>query len=212
MSELVEQELELEPPSGEPLRFRDDRHGVKLMGVSFPKRTIELVVTPYETEALVEHQGRMISEVFSRGAYDGIERRANRIRANRDHEVSRTVGRAVALHPSREEGLVAEIRISDTPLGSETLTLADDGVLDASAGYRPMAGGEVWESRNRVRIRRAWLGHIALTPDPAYDAARVLAVRHAASEGHTDGPSVETPNLNVVRGWLLEDQLIQLDL
>src|SRR5262245_39283525 len=159
-------------PDGE-LRFRTATQ----LGVDFPKRTIELVVTPYEEEAIVQYKGRTVTEVFSRGAYDGLERRANRIRVNRDHDLARTVGRALAFHPSRREGLVAELRIARTELGEETLTLADEGILDASAGYLPMPGGEEWDGKTRVRITKAWLGHIALTPDPAYEGARVLAVR-----------------------------------
>lgn len=199
---------QLEPaaaPSG-ALRFRS----AEQIGVNFPKRTIELIISPYETEALVEHQGRMIKEVFARGAYDGIERRANRIRVNRDHDITRTVGRALTLHPSREEGLVGELRIAGTPLGDETLALAEEGILDASAGYLPMPDGEVWETRNRVRITRAWLGHIAMTPDPAYETARVLAVRHAPREP-IEPELVATPNLDAVRAWLLEDRYRQLD-
>jgi HK97 family phage prohead protease len=192
-----------EQPSGE-LRFR----AAQQLGVSFPKRTIELIVTPYETETLVPHQGRMVTEIFSRDAYRGIERRANRIRVNRDHQRERTVGRALSFHPSRDEGLVAEIRIAQTPLGDETLTLADEGILDASAGYLPMPGGEKWETRNRCRITRAWLGHIALTPDPAYEEARVLAVRHAAAQ--VERERVETPNLDKVRAWLLEERYSQI--
>ena len=34
---------------------------------------------PYEQETLVERDGRMVFEVCSAGAFDGIERRANRI-------------------------------------------------------------------------------------------------------------------------------------
>src|SRR4029077_19129165 len=138
----------------------------KQIGVSFPDRTIELVVVPYEEETLVERDGVMVREIISRGAFDGIERRPNRIRVNRDHDVTRTVGRAVALHPSREEGLVAEIKIANTDLGTETLNLADEGCLDASAAFLPMRAGEKWESRSRVRMLKCWLGHIAMTPDP----------------------------------------------
>ena len=196
---------QVEQPSGE-LRFRS----AELVGTSYPKRIIELVVTPYEQEALVPHQGRLVTEVFSRGAYDGIERRANRIRVNRDHDVQRTVGRALAFHPSREEGLVAELRIAKTDLGEETLALAEEGILDASAGYLPMADGEKWETRNRVRIVRAFLGHVALTPDPAYETARVLAVRHADARDSVE-EAVGTPNLDQVRGWLLEDRLNQIE-
>jgi HK97 family phage prohead protease len=173
------------------------------LGVSFPERTIELVVMPYETEALVPYGARMVREIISRGAFDGIERRSNRIRVNRDHVAERTVGRAVALHPSRDEGLVGVIRIARTDLGDETLALADEECLDASAGFLPFPGGEVWEERARVRIRKAWLGHIALTPDPAYESAQVLAVR---KEQEADGVPVPTPNLDVVRGWMLEQR------
>ena len=191
-----------EQPPGE-LRFRE----AQTIGVSFPKRIIELIVTPYESETLVPHQGRMVTEVFSRGAYDGIDRRPSRIRANRDHDVRRTVGRAVALHPSREEGLVAELRIAQTELGDETLTLAAEDCLDASAGYLPMPGGEVWEERNRVRIRKAWLGHIALVPEPAYADARVLAVRRSEV---VPGEPTSTPNLDQVRAWILSDRFARL--
>jgi phage head maturation protease len=191
-----------QPPEGE-LRFRE----AQTIGVSFPKRIIELIVTPYERETLVPHKGRMVTEIFSRDAYNGIERRPNRIRANRDHDTRRTVGRAIALHPSRQEGLVAELRIAQTELGDETLALADEDCLDASAGYLPIPpDGELWENRNRVRIRKAWLGHIALVPEPAYEESRVLAVRHAEQ---IERPP--TPNLDQVRAWLLADRYKQYD-
>ena len=174
----------------------------KLVDVSFPERTLELIVMPYETEAHVGYQGRMVTEVISRGAFDGIERRANRVRVNRDHALERTVGRALAFHPSREEGLVAEVKIANTDLGQETLELAADGCLDASAGFLPMRGAMRWETRARYRVSKAWLGHIALTPEPAYEGARILAVRH-------DGrpPAAEFPNREIVRGWMLEDRV-----
>jgi len=187
---------ETERPAGE-LRIR----AAELVGVSFPDRTIELIVIPYDTEAIVPYNGRMVRETVAPGAFDGIERRANRIRVNRDHQLARTVGRALSLHPSRQEGLVARVRISQTELGDETLRLADDGCLDASAGFLPMAGGEQWsDQRRRVRITKAWLGHIGLTPEPAYEDARVLAVRSA-------GEVTGTPNLDIVRSWRLADRV-----
>lgn len=186
----------------------------QLLDVSFPERTIELIVIPYETETVVAFQspplpadrgleGKMLAERVARGAFDGIERRANRIRVNRDHRLDRTVGRALALHPSRAEGLVATVKISHTDLGDETLTLAQDGILDASAGFAPMTGGLRWLARNAYEVTKAWLGHIALTPDPAYEDATVLAVRSA------DAPEEgsRTPNLDLVRSWRREDQL-----
>jgi HK97 family phage prohead protease len=192
-----------EQPTGQ-LEYR----AAQQIGVSFPDRTIELIVMPYETEAAVAYQGRMIREVVSAGAFDGIERRANRVRVNRDHDVTRTVGRAVRFWPSRDEGLVAEVRIARTQLGDETLALADEEILDASAGFLPMPGGESWHGRTLRRLTKLWLGHIAMTPDPAFETARVLAVRSAERETEAEE---QTPNLNQVRAWLYESRYSQTD-
>jgi HK97 family phage prohead protease len=194
----------MEEPRGQ-LRYR----AAQQIGVSFPDRTIELIVMPYEREAVVKHQGRPVTEIVSRGAFDGIERRSNRVRVNRDHDVTRTVGRAVAFHPSREEGLVAELRIAQTPLGDETLQLADEEILDASAGFLPMPGGERWENRSRVRLTKLWLAHIAMTPDPAYESARVLAVRRA--DEPADPAPEATPNLDRLRLEQLKDEYAAID-
>jgi phage head maturation protease len=86
-----------------------------------------------------------------------------------------------------------------TPLGEETLQLADEGILDASAGFLPMPGGMQWRNQDEVRLTKVWLGHIAMTPDPAYEGARVLAVRSAA-------PTSATPGLDQLRAWLLQDR------
>ena len=175
--------------------------------VNFPKRMIELVVMPYETETRVVHLGREITEICSRGAYDGVDLRTRRIRVNRDHNISDVIGKAVALHPSREEGLVAEIRIADSREFDKQLVLAEEGMLDASAGFglmrkegRVVPDAEVWETRDRRRLNHLFLHHIALTPDPAYEDARVLAVRNA-QEAAEDVP---TPNRDWIRvqGWL----------
>jgi len=187
-----------EQPTGE-LEYRT----ATVLGTSFPDRIIELIVMPYEAETVADYKGRMIHEVVHRGAFDGIERRANRIRVNRDHDVTRTVGRAVRLHPSRTEGLVAELRIAKTPLGDETLELADEEILDASAGFLPMPGGERWENRDMRHLDRLWLGHIAMTPEPAYQDARVLSVRSA---GLTEPPGgISTPNIEKVYAWRAQD-------
>jgi HK97 family phage prohead protease len=162
---------DLDEPVAGPMRVRSAEP------VAVSGRTIELIVAPAEIEALVAHDGRMVKEVFSRGAFAGTERRAARVRVNRDHDLSRTVGRGISFDPHDPAGLIGHLRIAKTALGDETLALAEEGILDASAGYLPKPGGEVWEARNRRRITKAYLGHIALTPDPAYESARVLAVR-----------------------------------
>jgi HK97 family phage prohead protease len=175
--------------------------------VRFAQRIIELVAIPYDRTAIVEYRGRMVTESVAPGSFDGVERRANRIKVNREHEIGRPIGRAVALHPSRTEGLVAELRMAQTPGGDEALALADDGVLDASVGFAPFPGHEQWSNnRSRRHITKAFLHHISLVADAAYEDARVLAVR---SGGAPDPAPVRqaTPNLDQVRSWLLQDRL-----
>ena len=195
-----------EQPTGE-LRFRQATSGPD---VSFPERTIEVVVMPYEQETVVEHRGRMIKEAIARGAFDGIQRR--RITANRDHDDRRVVGRTIALHPEHEEGLVAEIKISNTELGTETLNLVNDEVLKASAGYLPLPGGEKWLTRSSVRILKGWLGHIAFVPEPAYEGARALSVRHGGPHGLSGASEqpVPTPNLDQLRDQLARERYEEL--
>jgi phage head maturation protease len=111
-----------------PLEFRE----ASVSDVNFAQRLITLVAVPYEEAATVEYRGELWEESFLRGAFDGIEKRPNRVRANRNHDKNRTVGKALAFFPSRQEGLVADVRIAPTPLGDETLTLADEDMLSVS--------------------------------------------------------------------------------
>jgi HK97 family phage prohead protease len=178
----------------------------QLSGVRFADRIIELIVAPYESEALVPYAGRMIREVFARGAFGNIDPARRRVTANRDHDFQRSIGKAVGIR-DEDDGLVAEIKISPTPLGDETLQLADDGILDASAGFRISADGEQWlERRSLRRLTKVWLHHVALTPDPAYEGARVLAVRTPT----TPVALTDTPNLDAVRNWQLQADFARL--
>lgn len=184
---------------------------------SYPKRTIDLIVMPYEKEALVEFRGRMVREIVTRGAFDGIQNRPDRVKLNRDHDVTRTCGHAVMFHPSREDGLVAEVKVSNTTLGTETLELASDGDLGASAGFLPLMRSdgsfeEEWPEKSLRRLNKIWLGHIAMTPVPAYEDAQVLAVRDgrpgapSGLEETQGGVLVATPNLDRARAARLEDE------
>lgn len=190
-----------ERPPGEWLT-----RAAETIGVDYPNRMVELIVMPYNERAMVPFRGRVVAEEIAPGAFDGIEKRANRVRVNRDHDVRRTVGRAVAFYPARPEGLVGRVKISRTELGDETLELAHDGNLDASAAFLPMGDATQWLDRNTVRYSKCWLGHIALTPEPAYEGARVLAVRHTEPPGEPPA----TPNLDRVRAWILEDRYSQI--
>ena len=170
-----------------------------LLDVRFKDRIIDLIVIPYNapTPVLDRRSGRMVTETIQPGSFDGVERRANRVKVNRAHDVEHVLGRALALHPGDRRGLRAELKISRTVAGDEALELAADGALDASAGFAPMPGGELWNrARTERSISRAYLGHIALTGDPAYEGAEVLAVRTAASGHPSAGARAATPNLD----------------
>jgi hypothetical protein len=180
----------------------------EVVGVAFPQRRIELVVMPYEVETVINEPGRTYTEVVARGAFDGIQRRTRKIGVYSDHKVSleSTLGKTVALYPNRPEGLVADVLISKAR--EDVLIMADEGLLDASAGFAVMAArngqprGEEWRGRTYRRLTRLWLGHIALTPEGAYAPhSQVLAVR---SEAQPVTP-VEVPMPNLER-WKLEEQ------
>lgn len=181
------------------------KRAAEVVTVDFPERVIELLVMPYETPTVVGWQGRTVTETIARGAFDGIQRRARKIVVNVDHQetVPSTVGSAIALHPSREEGLVAEVRIARTPLGDDVLALASEGDIGASAGFAPFKDGMKWEGRNAYRVTRAYLKHIAMTPDPAYQDAQVLAVR---SRPEAPPAAAATPLLDQVRAWRLAER------
>jgi HK97 family phage prohead protease len=174
-------------------------------GVDFADRIIELVAVPYDEETVVEYppgSGRAITESVNRGAFDGLENRPGRVRVNRDHDVARTVGLARAIHTDRTNGLVAEAYISRTPLGDETLQLADDGVLGASVGMAVRPADQIWSAgRSRRRIAKAFLDHIALAPNPAYAGAEVLAVRTSPPPPSFEAPPA-TPYLDEVLEYL----------
>jgi HK97 family phage prohead protease len=177
-----------------PIEFRSTGD----LTVDWAERMITLMAMPYDEDAAVVVHGRAVTESCAPGAFDGVERRANRVKVNRDHDYQRTIGRAVGLHPSRTEGLVAELRVAKTQLGDETLALADDHSLEASVGFSVMPGGERWlEGRNRRRLERVFLDHIAMVPEGAYNA-QVIDVR-ASMMAPVD--RVMTPTLDEMLAW-----------
>jgi HK97 family phage prohead protease len=186
-------------PQRAPVEVREATLG----NVNFPQRLIEVVAVPYGGEAVVEYRGEVWLESFERGAFDGIEQRPNRVKAIRDHDKTRLVGRATNFWPDREEGLVSEIRIAKTPLGDETLTLADEGMLDVSAGFAARNSDQVFDrSKQSRKIRKAFLDHLAFVADGAYEDAKVVAVRSEETPSAAQMPRLDTPNLDEVVAWM----------
>jgi len=58
-------------------------------------------------------------------------------------------------------------------------------------------------ARDRVRLTKLWLEHIAMTPQPAYETANVLAVRNRVEL--PDVPAAR-PNLDRIRAELLAER------
>lgn len=168
--------------------------------VNQSQRIVEMVAVPYEEEAVVEYRGELWEESFLRGSFDGVETRSDPIRANRDHDTTRLVGQAVAFHPSREEGLVAEVRIAPTVLGDETLALAEERMIDLSVGFGVRGSDQILNRPKRI-IKRAFLDHIAFVASPAYAGAKVLAVRER-DDVAADMPPLDTPNIDEVVAWM----------
>jgi phage head maturation protease len=104
----------------------------------------------------------------------------------------------VRFHPNRDEGLVAEVRIGQTPLGDETLQLASEDMLSASIGFGVRNSDQVLDrSARERRIRRAYLDHLSFVESPAYDGARVLSVRDGVDSADIAlSPIPATPGLD----------------
>ncbi|MFE3441653.1 HK97 family phage prohead protease [Nocardia sp. NPDC059180] len=158
--------------------------------VDIAQRILTVIAVPYGQFAQVPHEGEVWREVFEPGAFAGLDDTEPSVRVNRDHDKTRTVGKVVRFDPRDRRGLIADIRIAETPLGDETLQLAAEDMLSVSIGFRISSAGIRFDRRNKIRrVNRAQLDHIALVESPAYDGAKVLSVRN--------GPS-STPNLDEV--------------
>jgi HK97 family phage prohead protease len=183
----------------EPVEIRS----ATLANVDFEDRIIQVVAVPYDQEAAVPYGGQMVVETVAPGAFDGIETRDEHVSANRDHNYERTFGKVLSYRSDDPAGLIANIYVSDTPLGNETLRLAADGVLKASVGMLVRRSDQVVKKGFR-RIKRAFLDHVSLVPNPAYRGAGVLAVRQEQGLPVEDegAPLAPTPNLDKVMALL----------
>lgn len=180
-----------------------------LNNVDAKQRLIDVIAVPWEQEAEIRWRGEMWREVFSRSAFNGIEDHAGRVRVNREHTRGDTVGKVVHIDTADSEGLLTRVKIARTLRGDETLALAEDDMISASIGYyvKQPSDVDVQKQRRLRRVNRAFLDHVSLVESPAYDGARVLAVREE-SQGLTAAaqkPFPKTPNLDE----LLNDDVFQ---
>lgn len=167
--------------------------------VAFGKREITFIAVPYGVEAIVpDWRPQATREKFMGGSFDGIESRTRSITLNRDHSHERVIGAARGFNTKDPRGLIATFKVSNTPLGDESLQLAADGVLHASIEFGARSQDAAIKD-GVMTFYRAFLRHVGLTPDPAYEGADVLNVR--TGEPITDTP---TPNLDIAAALLRE--------
>ena len=102
--------------------------------------------------------------------------------------------------------LVGATRIAKTPLGDETLALADEECLGASVGYAAPSRYVQLDKTGQPglrRVKRAFMDHLSFVSDPTWESAAVLSVRSA-----TEPPPamnlepLVTPDLDELRAWL----------
>lgn len=156
----------------------ETRLATEIRGVDQQQRLVEVIAVPYEQEASIPYRGEIWRESFQRGAFDGIQERSTPIMVNREHQRGDTVGKVVQWWPERAEGLVAEVRVARTARGDDTLALAEEGMIRASIGFGVRLRDQILDRGAMTRrILRAFVDHLALVEDPAYEGAAVLAVR-----------------------------------
>lgn len=163
------------------------------------QRIVTLLAVPYEEPGPVMYRGQIWKEIFTRGAFDGIDKRPNRVKVTRDHDDKRVVGKAINFWPRDQKGLRSEVKISKTDLGDETLALAEDSVLDISIGYAAPADQEhtIFDRRAMTRrIKKAYLDHVSFVGIPTWDGATVLNVR--SNNLAEKQELVSTPNIDML--------------
>ena len=196
-----------EPRSASPAEIL--QRAAVVAEVDARQRLIDVLAVPWNEPAQVFWRGEIWTEVFHRGAFDGVEERAGRIRVNREHTKGATVGKIVDLDPHNETGLTAQVKIIKSPAGDEIMALADEDATSVSIGYRANKPSDVrLNKRGKLReVFGAFLDHLSFVEDPTWDSAKVLAVREGpGGMAVAEGPLPSTPALDAfmqddVIGW-----------
>jgi HK97 family phage prohead protease len=141
-------------------------------------RTIAGIVVPFDTVARVSDGGRPYDEMHQRGSFQKtISERGDRVKLLLQHDRNNPIGKASMLREDAA-GVYGEFTVSNVPAGDQALELVRDGVLDSfSIGFAPVKSyksgdGTVVRTENALR-------EASLVTFPAYDGARIMALRDA---------------------------------
>jgi HK97 family phage prohead protease len=137
------------------------------------------IVVPWDGEYRMPNG---LTESFERGAFTKtLQERGDRIPLYQQHESRSTlpVGNSVNWE-NTADGLVADFRMARTERAAEVLSLADDGMVTGlSVGFIPVRSRTETRGTGQHVVRvEARMDHVGFVAQPAYDGARVLAVRH----------------------------------
>jgi HK97 family phage prohead protease len=145
--------------------------------VDTAKREIFGLAVPYGVTA--KKNGRTFQ--FSKGSLTWSA--ISRVKLLVQHDRASAVGKAIELEDT-PEGLWARFKVARGPEGDRALTLAADGVWDGlSIG---LGNDAQFDERGGVlHLSSGPLSEISLTPNPAFDDARVSSVAASADEGNT---------------------------
>jgi len=158
-------------------------------------RTLDLRVVPYNTPATVrDFGGEPYEEMWMPGVFDKQKNAANRVLVNFEHEqgISGIVGRGTELR-SEDDGFHGSFRMLSSQDADKALELVNEDVL-TGVSLEAIPQKSVREDGVVKRVK-AHLINVALCRTPAYEDARVLAVRqqHNDSTGTTD-VTINFPN------------------
>jgi HK97 family phage prohead protease len=105
------------------------------------------------------------------------------------HDQTQAIGVAAQRVPA-DDGVLVALKISQTPLGDQALTLAADGVLDGLSVGLDVEDGE-YDADGVLVVTKARWREVSLVPYGAFQEARVHSV--AASEPDPLLPAEENP-------------------
>ncbi len=161
-----------------PLEVRGD--GRTLVGTLVPWDVIARIGSYHET--------------FRRGVFADADPATVPLLATHAHD-ELPIGRAVTFTDT-DTGLEAELRVSEIRAGDDVLALVHDGAATGlSVGFIPIE--DHWDPRRtKVERARATLVEVSVVAFPAYDDARITAVRTAPEVGKG---SVAVPRLTLAR-------------
>ena len=147
-------------------------------------RTLHGPLLPWGVPARVVDRGRVVVEVFERGALVGVDPARVPLTATHPRDAGTLPIGVMVEFEERADAAHGAWHVSDTMIGNEVLALARDGVpLGLSVGFAEVPGGSRWSpDRSRVVRTRAALDHVAVVRVPAYAGAGVVGVRSSGPD------------------------------